>query len=177
MKRNTTNVSAPKTSSSKKAQPDTTSAEGQKAFVLDTLAKAPAPTKTQGKAKPAAAKPTVGEAAKVIEQKAKAKKESRLCLTGSGKECKGDFAGLGMDARYKSRLLDLATNVTPDDLPTGEQLKKLGYTDERIKLIPRKGMTASDAAKVIADRNWTHFLTKRKAKLEEKAKPKANGKK
>lgn len=97
-------------------------------------------------------------------------KEKKLCLTGSGAQCRGDFAGLGMDARYKSRLLKLARGQKVADLPTKAQLAKLGYDNGRLALIPQQGMTSEQAVKILEARGWGRFL---KAKGDTKT---ANGK-
>ena len=141
----TTNVSAPATSrkTTKKAPAASPATKPTKAQVQP---------KAQEKAKPVATKG----------------KEAKLCLTGSGQPCKKEFAGLGSDARYKSRLIHIATGKEPTDLPTTEQLKKLGYSEDRIKLVPHKGMSMIKATEIIAIRGWSSHLIKRQDKLKGK---------
>jgi hypothetical protein len=94
-------------------------------------------------------------------------KTPELCLTGSGNACKPrrEFAGLGADARYKSRLIAIAVGQPHDDLPTDAELKKLGYEPPRLQLVPRKSMSAGEARTIIKHRGWDDFLAKREAKL------------
>lgn len=125
------------------------------------------PAKTKTTTKPSKAQPAAKsqEKAKPVATKAK---EAKLCLTGSGQPCKKEFAGLGSDARYKSRLINIATGKEPTDLPTIESLKKLGYTEDRMKLVPHKGMSVIKATEIIATRGWSSHLIKRQDKLKGK---------